>query len=216
LIRFEKWAKSSARKERKTVVLKNKTDADLIFSVDLSGRFKLYASRTNSPKKYTFGTLRKTLKNEPETQFHLIPDSLIELDVDFIGYEENDHDNWPLAPVARLPGLINITFANGIYQSFELEGALLRPILQLNTAGFEGRNVEETIEFGICHIKNFVQKIIYLGNISKVPGNWKLNYMKYPNKNTIALATMTRLELEDEKKTDDPSVFEFSNTEVII
>jgi hypothetical protein len=123
--------------------------------------------------------------------------------------------NWPLAPVARLPGAINISFANGDQQSFELEGALLRPVLAFNTIGYEGKKADETLDFGVCHIKNFNQKAVFLANISKVPATWNLNYMKYPVKATIAMATMTKLEIEDEKKTDDPSVFEFSVTDVL-
>ena len=124
--------------------------------------------------------------------------------------------NWPLAPVVRLPGLIHINYANGDYQSFELEGALLRPVLYLNVMGFESTKPEELIEFGICHIKNFVQKTVYLTNVSPIPAKWKLNSIKYPVKNTISLGTLTKLEIEDAQKTDDPAVFEFSVADVSI
>jgi len=196
--------------------LKNKTEANLIFSVELAGRFVLYDSKTNSPSKYDLSLSRSTLNKGPETKFNLIPGSLVELFIEFEGYNEKDHENWPLAPIARLPGMITINYANGDFQTIELEGSLLRPVLQLNTVGFEGRKAEEVIEFELTHIKNVSQKVLYLSNISKVPAKWKLNYLKYPTKNTIAMATMTKLEIEDREKTDDPSVFEFSVTEVII
>ena len=116
----------------------------------------------------------------------------------------------------RVPGLIHINYANGDYQSFELEGGLYRPVLQINTAGFEGKPVDDILDFGVSHIHNTVQKTIFLANVSKVPAKWRLNYVKFPAKKILGLATITKMDIEDSKKTDDPEVFEFSLSEVRI
>lgn len=95
-----------------------------------------------------------------------------------------------------------------------MEGILLRPMLRLNTEGCEGKKSIDLLDFGLCHINNFNQKIIYLSNVSKIPAKWKLTYVKYIPKKVIAPATITKLEVEEANKTDDPAVFEFSLTEV--
>lgn len=108
-------------------------------------------------------------------------------------------------------------FSNGDSQKFNLRAELLRPILSLNKTGFEGKDDGSvTRDFGVVHIKNFKTVSMYLSNITKVPGKWKLLYVKFPQKNSIGFATKTKLEFENEIKTDDPTVFEFSKTEGVI
>lgn len=69
--------------------------------MEVDGRFTLVDSRTNSPKKHQLALSSSTGFLKVETKFILVPDSLVELSIKFDGYEEKDHDNWPLAPVAR-------------------------------------------------------------------------------------------------------------------
>ena len=47
-----------------------------------------------------------------------------------------------------------------------------------------------------------------------MPAQWKLHYVKYPVKKNLVEMTMTRLDREDENKTDDQSVFEFQISDV--
>ena len=84
----------------------------------------------------------------------------------------------------------------------------------MNSLGFEGKSLEETLDFGIVHIKNDKERPLFLYNWSKVPGAWKINYVKFPVKKLSGLETITKLEIEDSEKVDDPSVFNFSISEV--
>ena len=98
-----------------------------------------------------------------------------------------------------------------------LKAELIRPILALNNTGFEGK--EEGLDarnFGTVHIKNYRTLNIFMLNKTKVPGKWKLLNVKFPQKQLIGFATKTKLEFENEAKTDDPTVFEFSKTEGVI
>ena len=64
------------------------------------------------------------------------------------------------------------------------------------------------------HINNKKTKTFYLCNLTPVPAKWKLNYVKFPKKKIISTITLTRMEIENMKIVDDPSVWEFSITEV--
>lgn len=77
-------------KDTKTIMLENKTDASLIFSVELPDKcFELVASHCNSinsnalndPKLLTSskGFMRKTLQQAVQTSFNLVPRSHVEL-----------------------------------------------------------------------------------------------------------------------------------------
>lgn len=182
--------------------------------MQVDGPFRVRDIKTSSLEKYEISPLKKDMSYKPETRVTLRPEAFLEVLIEFEGFSEKDHEKWPLCPAMHIPGLIHVKHANGDYQSFDLEGILRRPVLEINTAGFEGKPVEEIIDFDVCHINNFVQKTAYLVNLTKVPGKWKLNYIKYPSKKILGIATVTKMDLEDSKKTDDPDVFEFSMTEV--
>ncbi len=66
------------------------------------------------------------------------------------------------------------------------------------------------------HINNKKTKTFYLCNLTPVPAKWKLNYVKFPKKKIISTITLTRMEIENMKIVDDPSVWEFSITEVYL
>lgn len=106
-------------------------------------------------------------------------------------------------------GKLNIYFANGDEQSFDLEGVLLRPYIHLNTSGIQNVEGPQTLEFGTVHINNKKTLQFFISNLSAVPAQWKLNYVKYINKKNLVPQTMTMLDREDQQKTDDQSVFEF-------
>lgn len=103
----------------------------------------------------------------------------------------------------------------------------MRPVLKLNTIGFEGHTSDFYLskmflcfigpkieEFGYVHINNKKTKTFYLCNLTPVPAKWKLNYVKFPKKKIISTITLTKMEIENMKIVDDPSVWEFSITEV--
>lgn len=214
-LRFEKWSLVKADKQEKNIILRNKTNSNLLFNVQLDGPFTLVASKTTSPAKYEHPGKTLTMGgSKAETHFNLTPASNVELTVRFDGFNEKDHDKWPLCPSLRLPGILHVNYANSDYQSFDIEGVLLRPVLKLNTEGFEGLPSEIVLDFGTVHIDNVKTRAVYLTNDSTVPGKWKLNYVKYPVKKVLGLNTMTALDIEDSKKTDDATVWDFSVSEV--
>ena len=185
-----------------------------MFSVDLEGPFRLLESSTNSPAKYDLASTQTLLKKTLLTQFNLVPTSLIELTIGFEGPSIKDQVEWPLTFKNYKFGELNIQFSNGDRQSIKLEGVLLRPLITLNTAGFEGSVGSEVQDFGIVHINNKKTIAIFLSNASIVPGKWKLNHIKINSKKNLSDFTMTQLEQENKSKTDDPAVFEFSVTQV--
>ena len=60
------------------------------------------------------------------------------LEVEYRPGRANDHKAWPLARKIYKHGKIIISYANGDVQEIKLEGLCLRPVLKLNTIGFEG------------------------------------------------------------------------------
>lgn len=88
-------------------------------------------------------------------------------------------------------------------------------MVTLNSTGIEGLVGKDIQDFGVVHINNKKTIALYLSNISKVPGTWKLNHVKPKIKKNIANMTMTIMEKEDTSRTDDPSVFDFNITDVI-
>ena len=213
VVKYEKWALIEAKKQRKPIILRNHTPAQLDFTIQIDGPFKILDIKTSTYEgPEALAQAKEAIKTE--SRVSLRSEAFMEMLVEFVGYNERDHEKWPLCPVMRVPGVIHITYANGDYQSFELEGGLYRPVLQINTAGFEGKPVEDILDFGVSHIHNTVQKTIFLANVSKVPAKWRLNYIKFPAKKILGLATVTKMDMEDSKKTDDPEVFEFSVSEV--
>jgi hypothetical protein len=58
--------------------------------------------------------------------------------------------------------------------------------------------------------------VFYLSNLTPVPAKWKLHYVKFLKKKIISKITLTKMEIENMKIIDDPSVWEFSVTSVIL
>jgi len=50
--------------------------------------------------------------------------------------------------------------------------------------------------------------------MTPVPAKWKLHYVKFLKKKIISKITLTRMEIENMKIVDDPTVWEFSVTSV--
>ena len=95
----------------------------------------------------------------------------IKLDVD-------KNADWPMTYKIYKEGVLHINFSNGDYQKIDLEGVLLRPFIYINTSGFEGIEGPNVIDFGLVHINNTKKINVFLSNLSSVPANWKLSYLK--------------------------------------
>jgi len=68
----------------------------------------------------------------------------------------------------------------------------------------------DEMNFGVCNVDCFKTIRLYLSNLTEVTAKWSLNYVKFPKKINISKYTTTQWEEENNKKIDDPDVFEFS------
>ena len=119
--------------------------------------------------------------------------------------------------MAERSGELIASFNNGDIQKFTLEGQLLRPKLVLLTE-VPSKNdfAMDELNFGISNVDCFKTIRLYLSNLTEVTAKWSLNYVKFPKKTNISKYTTTEWEEENNKKIDDPDVFEFSMSTVSV
>ena len=132
----------------------------------------------------------------------------------FRGPKVSDYDEWPMQYKTYKYGMLNIDYCNGDHQEVKLEGRLLRPDISLNTTGFQPYVGEFVQDFNTVYYKDVKIISVFLCNSGPVPAKWKLHYVKFNPKKLTGFMTKTILEKEDDEKTDDPSVFQFSVSEV--
>lgn len=136
-------------------MLENNTDANLIFSTEIPEKsFEVVASSCNSSSSNALndpkllisskGFMRKTLQQAVQTSFNLVPRTHVELKIQ-LKSDCKDFEEWPMQNKVRKEGRLVVTYANGHAQTFELVGELYRPVIQLNTSGFEGQPGEDLI-----------------------------------------------------------------------
>ena len=85
--------------------------------------------------------------------------------------------------------------------------------------GLETKELSDINEFdfGLIHVKNFVHLTLYLGNSTPIPASWHLLHFKTLKKNmNLSKLTRTQLEFEEDRKSDEPEVFEFSLSDGIL
>lgn len=200
------------------ICLTNETKANIICNISTEGPFKIIDTKTNSGSVHPLAPAfpsSKGIKARAETMFSLQPDKIVQMKVKFFPPDPNNLMEWPLVQSQLKKGLINVAFANGKSQHFNLQGNLLRPKVTVITAKpcKNEKGIDE-INLGEVNIERSRQTMFYLMNDTPVPAKWALNYVKFPKKATIGYMTKTPLEIENLKKTDDPDVFQFSITEV--
>lgn len=202
------------------VCLVNETKANLIFNLETEGPFKIISTKTNSGSVHPLAPTKassKKINNEPMKMFSLQPDKIVQMKIKYSPPDPTNHMEWPLVKAYIKKGLINVAFANGKHQSFNLLGNLVRPNVCVKTEK-SCKNEKGVIEIdlGEVNTESFRQAHFYLINETGVPAKWALNYVKFPNKSNLGYMTKTPLEIENMNKTDDPEVFQFSVTEVRI
>lgn len=140
----------------------------------------------------------------------------MKLSIRFAGRgEASNEEVWPMANKCYEFGRITLNYSNGDKQEIDLEGRLLRPVVQLNSSGQEGVAGPEVQEFGVVYTKNTKQMSLFLSNTSKVPAKWKIHHVKNPfKKMLLTSATITQMEKENSEVIDDPEVFSFAVTDV--
>jgi hypothetical protein len=72
----------------------------------------------------------------------------------------------------------------------------------------------DELDFGQVNVERDRTIHVYLSNVTEVTARWQLHYVKFPKKSTFGHNTTTPWEVENQEKTDDPEVFEFSSTTV--
>lgn len=70
----------------------------------------------------------------------------------------------------------------------------------------------DELDFGQVNVERDRTIHVYLSNVTEVTARWQLHYVKFPKKSTFGHNTTTPWEVENQEKTDDPEVFEFSST----
>lgn len=145
MTKFERHAGKDTPLHTKTIMLENTTEANLIFSLELTNKaFEIIHTYTNcttnnqnvDPKLMSSskGLMKKTLHQAVQTSFTLVPRSHLEVRIRLNG--DSKAEDWPNLPKVRREGKLEVSYSNGESQEFELLGELLRPELLLNTTGF--------------------------------------------------------------------------------
>ena len=141
---------------------------------------------------------------------------ILEIDVKFLAPSPYSNDEWPITIKNDRMGELIAYFSNGDTQKLVLDGMLLRPKLELLTEKpSKNDKAMDELDFGVVNVDKFRTIRVYLSNVTEPTARWKLNYVSFPKKSTIGYSTTTPWEVENMEKTDDPDVFEFSNSEVI-
>lgn len=70
----------------------------------------------------------------------------------------------------------------------------------------------DELDFGMVNVERSRTIHVYLSNMTDVTAKWQLKYVEFKARTTIGHNTQTPWEIENQKKTDDAEVFEFSTT----
>mmetsp|Transcript_3584 Transcript_3584/g.2610 ORF Transcript_3584/g.2610 Transcript_3584/m.2610 type:complete len:224 (+) Transcript_3584:1049-1720(+) len=143
--------------------------------------------------------------------FCLQPLKIVELHIKFKTPPPTSSEEWPLIIKNERSGELLIYFSNGQQQRLALDGLLLRPLLRLLTEKpSKNDKAWDELDFGVVNVAKWRTVKVFLSNSTEVTARWKLNYVKFPKKQTIGHSTTTPWEQENMQMTDDPDVFEFS------
>ena len=105
------------------ICLTNETKANIIFNISTEGPFKIIDTKTNSGSVHPLAPAfpsSKGIKTKAETMFSLQPDKIVQMKIKFFPPEPTNYMEWPLVQSQIKKGLINVAFANGKSQHFNL------------------------------------------------------------------------------------------------
>ncbi len=77
--------------------------------------------------------------------------------------------NWPLVAKNYKNGLINLNFVNGDVQYVNLVGQMMRPVITLNTSGYEGLKSKIKLNNSDKVIRHKILELSMLETQSKYP-----------------------------------------------
>ena len=192
--------------------MKNDSKANMIFNISTEGPYEVVKTKTNSEEMHPLSKKPglKTIQQTAETMFNLQPNTIVQLTTVFITPDQSNKDEWPDIIHVEQKGRINVAFANGKSQSFDLLGKLTRPQLRLQPS--KNALAQDELDLGAVNTDHSRTITFFLSNLTGAAAHWTLNYVKFPVRQTLGYKTKTKLENENIASTDDPDVFSFSVT----
>jgi len=190
-------------KPYRPIILINKEKINMIVKLDIEGPFKII---NTDPIEASLGN----------GIYNVIPNSNLKVDVKFIIPNVNDEKEWPMTLTNIKRGKLNVTFENGETEHYNLIAYLLRPRILMSLTGNQSVESLDYIDFGYVNCASTKIQPIYLMNDTQVDTNWTINYVKFVQKKTYGVGTITIEEKEDMDMCDDSSVFNFEISSGVI
>ena len=190
-------------KPYRPIILINKEKINMIVKLDIEGPFKIIKT---DPIEASLGN----------GIYNVIPNSNLKVDVKFLIPNVNDEKEWPMTLTNIKRGKLNVTFENGETEHYNLIAYLLRPRILMSLTGNQSVESLDYIDFGYVNCASTKIQPIYLMNDTQVDTNWTINYVKFVQKKTYGVGTITIEEKEDMDMCDDSSVFNFEISSGVI
>ena len=185
------------------IILINKEKINMIVKLDIEGPFKIIKT---DPIEASLGN----------GVYNIIPNSNLKVDIKFIIPNVSDEKEWPMTLTNIKRGKLNVTFENGEKEHYNLIAYLLRPRILISLTGNESVESLDYIDFGYVNCASTKIQPIYLMNDTQVDTNWTINYVKFIQKKSYGVGTITIEEKEDMDMCDDNSVFNFEISSGVI
>jgi len=190
-------------KPYRPVILINKEKINMIVKLDIEGPFKIIKT---DPIEASLGN----------GIYNIIPNSNLKVDIKFIIPDVQDEKEWPMTLTNIKRGKLNVTFENGETEHYNLIAYLLRPRILMSLTGNQSVESLDYIDFGYVNCSSTKIQPIYLMNDTQVDTNWTINYVKFIQKKSYGVGTVTIEEKEDMEMCDDNSVFNFEISNGVI
>ncbi len=203
LYKFEYHSSGISPRPKRSIVLINKEKINIIIKIEIEGPFKIIKSE---PIEASIGI----------NHFNIIPNSNLKLEVKFIPPKVDNEEEWPMTLLNEKFGKMKVIFENNDCCEYFFKAILRRPRIKLYTTDNESTENFNFINFGKVNCENFRKHSIYLLNETEVETKWTLNFVKSIPKKVQGYGTVTKEEIEDIERTDDPDVFIFNITNGII
>ena len=190
-------------KPYRPVILINKEKINMIVKLDIEGPFKII---NTDPIEASLGN----------GIYNIIPNSNLKVDIKFLIPNVNDEKEWPMTLTNIKRGKLIVTFENGESEYYNLIAYLLRPRILMSLTGNQSVESLDYIDFGYVNCASIKIQPIYLMNDTQVDTNWTINYVKFIQKKSYGVGTITIEEKEDMDMCDDSSVFNFEISSGVI
>lgn len=157
----------------------------MVFNISTEGPFEVVKTKTNSEEMHPLSKKPglKTVVQKAETMFNLQPSTIVQLTTVFVTPEATNKEEWPDIIYVEQKGRINVAFANGKSQSFDLMGKLVRPQLKLQPQKPSKNDLaQDELDLGIVNTDHGRTITFFLSNLTGAAAHWNLNYVKFPER----------------------------------